>query len=143
MNSITAHALKPLLTAEDEIALLDVREYGQYGEGHPFFSVPFPYSRLEARAPLLLPRKGVHLVLLDDGDGVAARAASQFESRGYQNVSILEGGAPAWAAAGYTLYKGVNVQSKTYGELLEHVAETPSVTASELSALLERDPSVV
>ncbi len=143
MNSITAHALKPLLTAEDEIALLDVREYGQYGEGHPFFSVPFPYSRLEARAPLLLPRKDVHLVLLDDGDGVAARAASQFESLGYQNVSILEGGAPAWVAAGYTLYKGVNVQSKTYGELLEHVAETPSVTASELSALLERDPSVV
>ena len=55
MNSISASELKPLLTAGDEIALLDVREHGQYGEGHPFFSIPFPYSRLEALAADLLP----------------------------------------------------------------------------------------
>ena len=143
MNPITARDLKPLLTAGDEIAFLDVREHGQYGEGHPYFSAPFPYRRLEALASRLLPAKAAHLVLMDDDDGVAKRAATVFESLGYHRVSVLEGGAPAWAAAGYTLFKGVNVISKTYGELLEHVAETPSVTATELHALLARDPSVV
>ncbi len=143
MNSITARDLKPLLTAQDEIALLDVREQGQYGEGHPFFSIPFPYSRLEPLASMLLPGKLAHLVLFDDNDGVAERAAAVFESLGYRNVSVLEGGAPAWAAAGYTLFKGVNVISKTYGELLEHVADTPRLTAAELHTLLASDPSVV
>lgn len=143
MNSITARELKPLLTAGDEIALLDVREYGQYGEGHPFFSIPFPYSRLEALAADLLPCKLTRIVVFDDADGVSARAATALVALGYRNVSVLEGGAPAWAAAGYTLYKGVNVISKTYGELLEHVADTPRMTAAEVNALRERDPSVV
>ncbi|MGI9261459.1 MAG: rhodanese-like domain-containing protein [Woeseiaceae bacterium] len=140
---MSAENLKPLLTSDDEIALLDVREHGQYGEGHPFFSIPFPYSRLEAMAPVLLPGKLAHLVLLDDADGVAERAAAVFESLGYQNVSVLEGGAPAWAGAGFTLYKGVNVISKTYGELLEHVADTPRLTAKQLHELRTNDPSVV
>jgi rhodanese-related sulfurtransferase len=143
MNTIAAHDLKPLLTGEDEIAFLDVREHGQYGEGHPFFSVPLPFSRLEAMAARLLPSTSPRLVLFDDADGVAERAAAVLESLGYRNVSILEGGAPAWSAAGFTLFKGVNVISKTYGELLEHVAETPRLTAIELQALLKRDPSVV
>lgn len=143
MKTVTPGELKPLLTATDEIAFLDVREQGQYGEGHPFFCVPFPYSRLEALAPVLLPGKFAHLVLLDDGDGVAVRAAAVFEALGYQQVSVLAGGAPAWAEAGYTLYKGVNVISKTYGELLEHVADTPRLTATELNDLLDRDPTVV
>ena len=143
MKTTSPQDLKPLLTAGDEIAFLDVREQGQYGEGHPFFSVPFPYSRLEALAPALLPAKNSHLVVFDDADGVAERAAAVFESLGYSNVTVLAGGAPAWAATGYTLYKGVNVISKTYGELLEHVAATPRLTAAELHDLLERDPSVV
>lgn len=143
MKSISADKLKPLLTAKHEIAFLDVREHGQYGEGHPFFSVPFPYSRLEAMAPVLLPCKLAHLVLLDDADGVAERAAAVFESLGYQKVSVLEGGAPAWARSGFTLYKGVNVISKTYGELLEHAADTPRLTASQLHELRQNDPSVV
>ena len=143
MNSIKASELKPLLTAEDEIALLDVREQGQYGEGHPFFSIPFPYSRLETLAATLLPCKSTRIVVFDDADGVSAKAAAALAGLGYRNVAELEGGAPAWAAAGYTLYKGVNVISKTYGELLEHVADTPRMTAAEVNALRERDPSVV
>ncbi|MDA1185856.1 MAG: rhodanese-like domain-containing protein [Acidobacteria bacterium] len=143
MNTIAAHDLKPLLTKQGEIAFLDVREQGQYGEGHPFFSVPFPYSRLEAMAATLLPSTYPRLIVFDDNDGVAERAAAVLESLGYRNVSVLEGGAPGWAAAGFTLFKGVNVMSKTYGELLEQTADTPRLTATELRSLLERDPSVV
>ena len=139
----SAHEVKASLTDGDEIAFLDVREHGQYGEGHPFFAVPFPYSRLESLAEKLLPCRQTRIVLLDAADGVAERAASVLEGLGYRRISILDGGASAWKAAGYTLFKGVNVPSKTFGELLEHAADTPRLSAKELHDLLERDPDVI
>ncbi|MEM7320768.1 MAG: rhodanese-like domain-containing protein, partial [Pseudomonadota bacterium] len=132
MKFVSASDLKPQLTDGKEIAFLDVREHGQYGEGHPFFCVSLPYSRLEGRAPVLVPCKAVRCVVLDDGDGVGERAARVLQRLGYLDVSVLEGGVAAWRAAGYGLFKGVNVPSKTFGELVEHELETPSVSAEEL-----------
>jgi len=143
LKTISPQDLKPLLTQAEEIAFLDVRESGQHGEGHPFFSTPLPYSRLEARAEVLLPCKLTPVYLLDDADGVAERAAQALAALGHKDVAIVAGGAEGWAAAGYTLFKGVHVPSKTYGELLEHAADTPSVTADELQQLLESDHPVV
>ncbi len=54
---------------------------------------------------------------------------------GYGNVHIMRGGAEAWQQAGYTLYAGVNVPSKTFGELIEHARDTPRVTAEKLQAM--------
>ena len=144
MNSISPKNLKPMLTADAEIAFLDVREHGQYGEGHPFFSVHVGYSTIEVEVPLLVPRKDVTVVVMDDGDGVSERAEQALKKLGYSDVMVLEGGAPGWAAAGYTLFKGVNVPSKTFGELVEHQCLTPSLSAEELKLRLERnEPTIV
>lgn len=143
MNNISAAELKPLLTDGKEIAFLDVREHGQYGEGHPFFSVHLPFSEIEALAPRLMPRQSVRCVVMDDGDGIGVRAANALSSLGYSDVSVLEGGAPAWAAAGYTLFKGVNVPSKTFGELVEHHFDTQSISAEELYDKFERQDDFV
>jgi rhodanese-related sulfurtransferase len=139
LRTIAAHDLKPTLTDGEEIAFIDVREQGQYGEGHAFFAVNLPYSGLELDAPALLPRRAVRCVLIDDGDGVAAKAARRLEALGYSQVTVLEGGAPAWKAAGFALFKGVNVPSKAFGELVEHEMGTPSISAEELRSALERD----
>ena len=139
---ISAAALKPQLTDGREIAFLDVREHGQYGEGHPFFSVPMPYSLLESRAAKLLPCRLTRIVLMDDGDGVADKAAARLGQLGYEELAVLEGGAPGWAAAGFTLYKGVNVPSKTFGELLEHACDTPRLTAEALQRMERDDPEI-
>lgn len=143
MSSISSRDLKPLLSADAEIAFLDIREHGQYGEGHPFFSVNVSYSTIEIQVPLLVPRKNVTVVLMDDGDRVSERAARVLQKLGYTKVMILEGGAPAWAKTGYTLFKGVNVPSKTFGELVEHECMTPSISADELKLRLERDETTV
>ena len=37
-----------------------------------------------------------------------------------------------WRRAGYTLFAGVNVPSKTFGEMLEHRRHTPRISAEEL-----------
>src|ERR1700688_3974559 len=96
---IDAPTLKAWLSDGGEIALFDVREHGQYGAGHPFFSVPLPYSRFEIELPRLAPNAAVRIVLCDQGDGVAERAAGRAAALGYRNLFVLAGGAQAWSAA--------------------------------------------
>jgi rhodanese-related sulfurtransferase len=140
---VTPATLKAWLHDRDEIALFDVREHGQYGEAHLFYATPVPYSRLEVDAPRLAPRAGVRLCVYDDGDGVALRAAARLDALGYTNLHVLEGGAPAWAAAGYALFGGVNVPSKTFGELVEHVCGTPHISARELASAIARGDDLI
>jgi rhodanese-related sulfurtransferase len=130
---VSAQAVKWALSGGGEIALLDVREHGQYGEGHPFFSVSVPFSRLEVEAPRLVPRLATSVIVFDDADGVAERASAQLKSLGFSDVAVLEGGAPAWASAGYVLFKGVNLPSKAFGELVEHALGTPHISAQTLN----------
>jgi rhodanese-related sulfurtransferase len=121
-----------------ELALLDVREAGQFGKSHLLFAVPLPYSRLELDIGRLVPRLGARMVLCDDGElGIAARAARRLQAIGYTDVAILDGGTRGWADAAYTLYSGVNVPSKVFGELVEHAYHTPRVTAHELQRMRE------
>jgi rhodanese-related sulfurtransferase len=140
---VRAEELKEWLSGEDEIALLDVREHGQYGERHLFFAVSLPYSRFELGLPALVPNTNTRLVLCDNADGVADRAAARAATLGYRNLHVLSGGVEAWGSAGYTLYAGVNVPSKTFGELVEHERHTPRLTAQELQALREAGDDIV
>ena len=133
--TVTPQNLKNILHDGDELALIDVREEGQFGEGHLLFATPLPYSRLETGIATLVPRKRVRVVLCDAGDdknNVAERAALRLAAIGYTNVATLAGGNKAWAAAGYAIFKGVNVPSKLFGELVEHVYDTPRVTVTQL-----------
>lgn len=129
---VTPHALKKMLSDGREIALLDTREHGLYGEGHPFYATHLPYSRLEIDAPKLMPNPAVRIVLYGQDNELANRAAMKLKSSGYQNVSILEGGLDAWVESEYTLFKGVHVPSKAFGEIVEHRYQTPHITVDEL-----------
>jgi rhodanese-related sulfurtransferase len=140
---VDAPTLKAWLSDGREIALLDVREHGQYGMGHLFFAVPLPYSRFEFGLPLLAPNRSVRMVLCDGGDGVAARAAARAAALGYTNVFVLEGGVPAWGAAGYTIYAGVNVPSKVFGEMVEHARHTPRIAARDIEAMRQSGDNFV
>jgi rhodanese-related sulfurtransferase len=142
-RQVDAATLKQMITDGNELALLDVREDGQFGEGHMLFAVPLPYSQLEARLDKQLPRRTVRTVLVDAGDGVAERAAVRMTALGYSNVATFVGGIDAWAAAGYEIFKGVNVPSKAFGEVVEHQAHTPSISADELQAMFTRGEDLV
>ena len=142
-KTVSAQALKTMLLDGNELALLDVREEGQFGEGHLLFATPMPYSRLETGIGALVPRTSARVVLCDDGDGVAERAARRLAAIGYSDVAVLAGGNKAWAAAGYAIFKGVNVPSKLFGELVEHVYDTPRVTVSELAAMKKNNDDFV
>jgi rhodanese-related sulfurtransferase len=142
-KAVDAKTVKSWISDGGELALFDVREIGPYSEGHPFFAVPLAYSRLEIEIERLAPAKAVRMVLLDGGDGLAERAARRAEALGYTNVYVLAGGAPAWKAAGYTLYEGVNVPSKAFGEVVEIARHTPRITCAELVEMQKRGENMV
>lgn len=125
----------PELASAPELALLDVAEEGEYGLGHLLWAASTPYSRLELLVPPLVPRLGCPLVLVDHGDGIAAVAARRLATLGYRELAVLEGGTPAWAAAGGELFHGVYVPGKAFGEWLEHSHATPAISADELLRL--------
>ncbi|MES2188036.1 MAG: rhodanese-like domain-containing protein [Pseudomonadota bacterium] len=144
-RTIDAATLRRWLQDGSEIALLDVREHGQYGEGHPFLAVHLPYSRLELEAGRLVPRLATRIVVFDDGppSDVAPRAATRLRALGYTGVHLLQGGAPAWSGTGAALFKGVNLPSKTFGEQIEHAFGVPHIGAAELKARLDAGEPLV
>ncbi|HET7595103.1 MAG TPA: rhodanese-like domain-containing protein [Stellaceae bacterium] len=140
---LPAAELKAMLRDGEELALLDVREEGVFAEGHLLFAASLPLSRLELRLDALVPRRAARIVLCDDGDGLAHRAAAKLMRFGYRNLAVLAGGVRAWAEAGYELFSGVHVPSKAFGEFIEHAAGTPRLGAHEVKALQDRRADMV
>ena len=67
LKSVAAADLKAMIVRGDELALLDLREEGTFGEGHLLFAVPLPLSRLELIVDDLVPRRDVPIVLCAGG----------------------------------------------------------------------------
>ena len=143
VRSVSAQALRAMLLDGEELALLDVREERVFSENHLLFARSVPLSRIELRMARLVPRKTTRIVLVDDADGLAERAAAVLAEAGYTDVSLLDGGNAGWEAAGYELFSGVNVPSKAFGELVEHENGTPSISADELNALMQSGTDMV
>ena len=135
--------LRARLLGAEEVALLDLREQGAFGERHVLYASCLPLSRLELRVHRLVPRRSTPVVLCDGGEGLAERGAGRLAALGYTDVRVLAGGTPAWEAAGYTVFTGINVPSKAFGELVEHELDTPSVSAEELKAMMDRGDGLV
>ena len=125
-----------------EVALFDAREEGPYAEAHPFFAVSLPLSRIEASIYALVPRRRTPVVVYDNGEDLAAEAASRIERLGYSDVSVLEGGLAGYARVG-EVFRDVNVPCKAFGELVEAIRHTPSLAATEVRRLLDEQADMV
>lgn len=119
-----------------ELALIDVREEVTFSQNHLLWARNVPLSRLELHFARLVPRKNTRIVLCDDNDGVATRAAAVLCEAGYTDLSCLDGGVAAWESAGFVTFSGVHVPSKAFGEFVEHDSGTPSISAAELDAMM-------
>src|SRR5215469_8235021 len=98
-GSIAAAELRQRYQAGDEIAIVDAREEGVFHERHLLMASCLPLSRLELIAPGLLPRRSAPVIVCDDGEGLAERAAARLGEGGYTDVSVLEGGVKGWETA--------------------------------------------
>jgi rhodanese-related sulfurtransferase len=61
---------------------------------------PLALGHLECEIAGLVPRRDTRVIVTDGGEGLSAVAARCLARLGYENVSLLAGGAPAWAGAG-------------------------------------------
>ncbi|QQS14357.1 MAG: sulfurtransferase [Rhodospirillales bacterium] len=144
---VTAAEVKAALATDAAFAFFDVREEGEFSEGHPFFATPLPLSKLELRVRALLPNPNARVVLMDTGEegqtGRANRAAARLSRCGYNDVVVMDGGLKAWRDAGYEVFGGVNVPSKAFGEVVEHDCDTPRIDAADLKKLADEGADMV
>ena len=90
-----------------------------------------------------MPRLATRIVLVDDDEQLAQRAARVLRCLGYRDLHVLAGGNAAWREAGYELYSGVHVPSKAFGEHVEHQDDTPHIAAAELKAKIDAAEDLV
>lgn len=141
----TSLAVRQALLDRTEIALIDVREEDPFAQQHPLWAANFPLSKIELEAWTRIPRRDTRIVVYGehDGEDLAPRAAARLRELGYTDVSLLDGGLAAWIAAGAEVFRDVNVPSKSFGEVVEARRHTPSLSAPEVQALIDRKADVV
>jgi len=134
LHRVSPAAFKAMLLDGQELAPIDLREELIFSRNHLLWARNVPLSRLELHFAALVPRRTTRIVLIDDNDGLVQRAAAVLARAGYDDLSYLDGGNAAWAAAGFEMFSGVHVPSKAFGEFIEHASHTPSISADELNA---------
>ena len=140
---ISAVSLKAMESDGKEIAIVDPREEGICGKGHLLLAVNIPLSKFEIAIGNLVPRKSTRLVLTDGGDGQSERAAAILKELGYSSISILDGGVPAWEAAGYEVFSNMSVPTKGFGEWISVKYHTPTITPEELHQKIAAGKDVI
>ena len=142
-NLVEAKTVKNWISDDQELALIDVRETAQHTAGHPLFSISIPFSEFETNVEKLVPNKKVRLVLFDNNNGVSEIIYKQAKNLKYINIFILKDGVEGWIKSKFRLFDGINVPSKSFGELIEEKFNTPYITASQLSKKLKENKDIV
>lgn len=146
IKNISPQELKRRIQAYVEIALIDVRDEGLFVEAHILHARNIALKDLASRICLLVPRRNVPTVIVDDGDNQTRLAAEAFErlvALGYNDVAILDGGIAAWRSANFELFSGTHVPSKAFGEFVELSYSTPHMSPTEVKALIDDGADLV
>ncbi|MEP2531740.1 rhodanese-like domain-containing protein [Shimia sp.] len=142
-TTISIEAFRNLYAGKDEFAVIDPREELFFARGHLFGATNMPLSRMELVFAAGVPNKSTLVVLCDDGEGHAEQASERLTEMGYDSVSIVDGGLPAWALTGGAVFSGVNVPSKAFGEVVERDLKTPTLSAPDLKEKLDRNEEIL
>jgi rhodanese-related sulfurtransferase len=101
LHRLSPAAIKAMLGDGQELALIDLREELIFSQSHLLWARSIPLSRIELKFARMAPRLATRIVLCDDADGLAERAAAILARAGYTDLACLDGGVAGWAAAGF------------------------------------------
>lgn len=95
-----AHELKSRLEwGEPAFTIIDVRDRDTYNDGHIMGAMSMPADELVDRAaPSLAKSRDIYIY--GETDAETTQAVEQLRSAGFEHVSELKGGLPAWKAIG-------------------------------------------
>lgn len=104
-NALNATQATQLINREDA-QVIDVREPGEYANGHLPEARNIPLARIEERAGELDKYKDSPLLVVCQTGARSASACKQLGKLGFSRVHNLEGGIDAWRTAGLPLKRG-------------------------------------
>jgi len=146
-GQISAKEVKTILGSSQEYALIDVREEGDFSQGHQLLAINIPLSRLELMAGNLVPCKATPIIVVDggfeDAAQLARRARNRLQELGYTDIRIMLGGIKEWRQAGYKVFSGVFVPSKAFGEFVEHAKNTPRLEPEIVKQMIDEKKRIV
>lgn len=148
MRFVTAYQLYELMKSNLEFALLDVRERGPFSKEQILLSACVPLGRLETMVHDLVPRFSNKIIVISagpsDSDRLSERAAQRLQELGFTDVAILQDGIAGWRTAGFSLFSGVHVLSKAFGEIIAEEYGTPFISPEEeYQKITRRDKHVI
>jgi sulfur-carrier protein adenylyltransferase/sulfurtransferase len=100
IEEVDARRARELLESEGP-AVVDVREQGEWDEGHLPGAVHVPRGYLESRIENAVPDRSRPVLVYCSGGNRSAFAAKTLEELGYENVSSLAGGFTDWKRNGF------------------------------------------
>lgn len=103
VKEITLEQARARLAANPNAVLLDVREDGEWQNGHAAQAVHLGKGVLERDIEKLLPDTGAEIIMYCGGGFRSALTCDVAQRMGYRNVSSLLGGYKALVAAGWPL----------------------------------------
>ncbi|MBI4574403.1 MAG: sulfurtransferase [candidate division NC10 bacterium] len=141
--SIAPSTLRHLLHEGSTLALIDVREQGEYNAAHIPGASSLPRRLIEFRLQRLVPCPAVQIVCCDDDERRARLAGKTADRMGYVRVAVLEGGVNRWASLGLPTEWGMNVPSKDFGERVEVQHHVPCIDAAELDKRMRQGEPLI
>jgi glyoxylase-like metal-dependent hydrolase (beta-lactamase superfamily II) len=102
MNTITQISvgdLSELLSSRDDLQVIDVRQPGEYSDGHVPSAVNAPLARVGERVSEFDPNRQTAVICA--GGFRSSAATSVLERKGFKNLLNVLGGTGAWITAGY------------------------------------------
>jgi len=134
-------------TDDQEVAIVDVREQGEFAAAHLLLSCCIPLSQMELRMADLVPRLDTRMVLIGNEPSDPYRrthtAWERLSQWGYTDLAVLANGMDGWRQAGHSLYSGVNTLSKAFGEYVETTCNTPRISAEALRKKMKQGEDLI
>lgn len=103
-GGVTANGAVLLINREKGV-VVDIREPGEFAEGHITGARNVPVAQLQQRLPEVVRNKTVPLILVCATGGRAQRAQGVAKSLGYDRAVVLAGGLKGWKEANLPLVK--------------------------------------
>lgn len=121
-------------TGDLPLYLFDAREEASFVAGHIPGALSLPGGQACQRADDFAAVPGAPLVFVDDGDARALLTAYWFSRMGFPDISVLDGGLPAWESSGRPVETG-RVRPAALG-IAEAKAHVPALDGPGLAAAL-------
>ena len=101
IREVTVEDVKRMLDAAEPFHLIDVREEGEWANGHLPAAHHLCKGIIERDIEIAFPDRDARLVLYCGGGFRSALAADNLQKMGYADVASMDGGWRGWVEAGY------------------------------------------